>query len=434
MAEVALSRGARMADQHFHEDQRPVIEFNHHSREYRDHWREVSRDNLTRCPVAWTEEHGGFWLVSGYAPLTQAIRDDAAFSSYHDPTGDVNGYQGIMIPPFPRYPIPIELDPPEFFTYRRLLNPHFSPESSKNWEPYVRATTADILDRVCAAGEMDLVLDLANPVPASVTLKLLGLPLDDWAEFAATIHEMTYTTPGTAEFARAATGMGRITETVRRTVDERRVEPADDLISHLVRATVDGAPVDDDRLHSMITLVLAGGVDTTTSLLANALYWLHRHPRQRQRLIDDPALIPTAADEFLRYFAPVQMLARTATRDVVLGGQEIRAGERVMLSFAAANQDPEVFSDPDTLDLARFPNRHVAFGAGIHRCLGAHLARVEFCVILEEVLARIPDYQVDESAAKRYPSIAAANGYITMPATFTPSRPGRIPHPGKSEI
>ncbi|WP_067479317.1 cytochrome P450 [Actinomadura hibisca] len=402
---------------------RPVVDFDHHSREYRDGWQEISERNAAGCPVAWTERHGGFWLVSGHAPLVEAIRDDAAFSSAHDLTGAPGGYQGIMIPAFPRRSIPIELDPPEFFHYRRLLNPRLSPEAARRWEPYTRRVTAACLDRVSRAGRMDLVLDLATPVPAVVTMKLLGIPLADWERFAATIHQMTYTTPGTEEFDVAARGMGDIVQAVQQSIQERRRRPADDLISHLVAARVEGEPLDAERLTGMCTTVLAGGVDTTTSLLANALHWLHRHPDQRRRLAADPGLLTAATDEFLRFFAPVQMLARTATRDVVLGGQRIGAGERVMLSFAAANRDPAVFPDPGHLDLARSPNRHLALGAGIHRCVGAHLARVVFATVLREVLTRMPDYRVREAEARRYPSIAAANGYVSMPATFTPHAP-----------
>lgn len=166
--------------------------------------------------------------------------------------------------------------------------------------------------------------------------------------------------------------------------------------------------------------------------MSHALHWLHRNPAERDRLIADPGLLPTAVDEFLRVLAPVQFMSRTATRDVELGGQRIAAGERVMLAFAAANRDPAAFDRPAEMRLDRSPNRHVAFGSGVHRCVGAHLAKVEAVVMLDEILRRIPDYVIDEQAARRYPSIGAINGYIGMPrpspARPRSARPSRWPH------
>jgi len=160
-------------------------------------------------------------------------------------------------------------------------------------------------------------------------------------------------------------------------------------------------------------------VDTTGSLLSSVLEYLSRHEDVRARLIADPALIPQATEEFLRYFAPVQALARTAARDCVIGGQHIAAGERVQLSWSSANFDEDAFDDPDELRIDRFSNRHQTFGIGIHRCLGSNFARVEFKVMLEEVLRRLPDFEIGSTAC-RYRSIAIVNGWVNLPATFTP--------------
>jgi cytochrome P450 len=212
-------------------------------------------------------------------------------------------------------------------------------------------------------------------------------------------------------------------------VSERRSRPQDDLASVLATATVNGEPLPDAHVLAMCGLVAAGGVDTTTALTANALHWLHANPGHRRRLIEDPGLIPVAVEEFLRYFSPVQMMARTATRDVELGGQPIRAGDRLLLSFAAANRDPSIFTDPADLILDRTPNRYISFGNGVHRCVGSHLARVQATVMLEEILKRMPDYAIDDAQAVRYPTIGAINGYIDLPATFTPSAPVGMPFP-----
>jgi cytochrome P450 len=159
------------------------------------------------------------------------------------------------------------------------------------------------------------------------------------------------------------------------------------------------------------------------------LWWLEEHPEQRQRLIDEPALMEHATEEFLRVFTPVPALARTATTDVELGGQQLCEGDRVLMSFAAANRDPAVFDEPDEAKLDRFPNPHTSFGLGIHRCIGSNLARSWFQLMLRGVLDRMPDYTIDRGAARRNHSIGIINGFINMPATFTPSEPRGVALP-----
>jgi cytochrome P450 len=400
---------------------RVEIDFDHHSPDYARRWREISDRNLAQCPVAHTEAHGGFWLLSDYESVRDAARDDASFSSFHDVTGEGNGYQGIVIPPSPILQIPIELDPPEFTEYRQVLNPLFSPRASRRWEPDIRAITTACIDRFCASGEGDLIEQLGSPVPAVLTMKMLGLPLSDWERYSRNMHEITYLMADPEAFQPVVeTFMGLIGEVVQ-TIGARRKEPRDDLISALVQAEINGAPISDEQVTSICTLIIAGGVDTTTSLFATTLDWLDRHPDARRRLIDEPELLPTATEEFLRYFCPQQMLARTATRDIEVGGQLIGEGERVMLSWAAANRDATAFEDPDEVRLDRSPNRHTTFGLGLHRCLGSNIARLEFGIMLSELLRRLPDFRIDRDHAEPYPSIGVVNGWIRMPAHFTPS-------------
>lgn len=401
---------------------RPSIEFDHHTTDYRDRWQEISDGNLARCPVAHTSAYGGSWVVSGYEPLVEALRDHGTFSSYQDHADPTGPLRGTSNPPIPYLNVPQELDPPAHTVYRRLLNGPLSPEQSRRREPFIRQVTAACLDRFTPTGRIDLVHDLTNPVPAIVTLGVLGLPLADWERYAGPIHRMTYTPADSPSFMEVMGPVGEMMAVVAATVAARRAAPTDDLVSVLATATGDdGELLPLDFVIATCGLVIAGGVDTTTALVSHALHWLHRHPAERARLIAEPALIPTAVDEFLRVLTPVQFMSRTATRDVELGGQRISAGERVMLAFGAANRDPAAFDHPDELRLDRTPNRHVAFGYGVHRCVGAHLAKVEAVVMLDEVLRRIPDYVVDEQGAERYPSIGAVNGYIGMPATFTPT-------------
>lgn len=399
-----------------------TIDLDHHSSQYRDHWREVSDDNLARCPVAHTSAYGGSWVISGYDPVVEVLRDHATFSSFQDHSDPSSPLRGTSNPPLPYLNIPQELDPPASFIYRRLLNPPLSPERSRRREPFIRQVTGACLDRVTPTGRADLVDDLTNPVPAIVTMSILGLPLSQWDRYAMPVHRLTYSPPGSAGAIEAATAVGEMMGVVAQLVRRRRDEPADDLISALATATDDdGELLALDHVIAACGLIIAGGVDTTTALVSHALYWLYQHPDERARLIARPELIPGAVEEFLRVLSPVQFMSRTATRDVRLGGQHIASGDRVMLSFAAANRDPAAFDCPAEVRLDRSPNRHVAFGSGLHRCVGAHLARVQAVVMLEEVLRRIPDYVVAGEQARQYPSIGAINGYIEMPATFTPT-------------
>ncbi|MEU7825551.1 cytochrome P450 [Catellatospora sp. NPDC049133] len=401
---------------------RPTIELDHHSADYRDRWQEISDGNVASCPVAHTAAHGGTWVVSGYEHVVEALRDHAVYSSYQDHTDPAGPMRGTSNPPIPALNVPQELDPPLHTVYRRLLNGPLSPEQSRRREPFIRQVTAACLDRFSEKGQADLVAELTNPVPAIVTLGILGVPLADWERYAGPIHLLTYSPPGSETWTEAMTAVGEMMAVLGALVVARRTAPTDDLISVLATATGDdGELLPLDHVIATAGLVVAGGVDTTTALVSHALHWLHRNPAERDRLIADPGLLPTAVDEFLRVLAPVQFMSRTATRDTVLGGQHIAAGERVMLAFAAANRDPAAFDCPAEMRLDRAPNRHVAFGSGVHRCVGAHLAKVEAVVMLDEILRRIPDYVVDEQAALRYPSIGAINGYIGMPATFTPT-------------
>jgi cytochrome P450 len=206
------------------------------------------------------------------------------------------------------------------------------------------------------------------------------------------------------------------------TIAERRASPKDDLISFLVRVEVEGKTLSDGEALEIVSLVLQGGVDTTTSLMANALLYLHQDRDARTRLIEEPELRKFACEEFLRVVTPVQTLARTVTRDTELGECQLPKGDRVLVAWASANRDERMFPQPDTIVLDRFPNRHLSFGVGIHRCIGSNLARAQFLAVLDAVLHRMPDYNVLEEEVRRYPSMGMVHGVISIPATFTPGQ------------
>jgi cytochrome P450 len=401
----------------------PEVEFDHHTPEYADHWPELTAELRAKCPVTHTSAWGGFYVATTYEHVGEVVRDDERFSSEHEVEGFEAPYTlGITIPASPNGSIPIDLDPPRNKPYRKLLDPLFSPKASARWEPFLRDAVTACIDSFIESGEGDIVYDLANPIPALLTCKLMGLPVEDWHIYADPMHEIVYTPPGTPEYEEIQQQVNLMLGKIFEAVQARRTEPQDDLITILVQAEIEGAPIPDDVIMQILFLVLVGGVDTTTSVMANALRWLSQHPDERDRLRQDPTLLPTAREEMLRYFTPTQGLARTCTRDTELAGVPLSLGDRVFMSFAAANRDPAVFPDPDAMVLDRAPNPHATFGMGVHRCLGSNIARVEFDVVVSEVLRRLPDFVVDEAGSKRYDTVGVVNGWQRMPMTFTPGQ------------
>jgi len=402
------------------------VDVDHTSPEYARNFHAIARELREDCPVAFSKHHGGYWLVTDYESCAHALRDDAVFSSLHA-VEEIDGirYGGVNIPEAPYQNALIEMDPPEWNIFRRILNPVFAPPRVEELRPRVLEFTTDCIDKVIESGAIDFVLDLANPVPAMVTLLILGLPLEDWGKYAEPTHEVVYTRPGTPAFEKAVAGQQWMFETLYREIVDRRTSPRDDVLTQLVTSKIDGRRLTDEEIVSMLNTVVNGGVDTTTSLLSNAIEHLDRDRESRQLLIDRPEMIPTATEEFLRYFSPVHAFSRTVVRDTELEGQQLRPGDRVLLCFGSANRDHTQFPDPDTFIPDRFPNRHVAFGLGKHRCIGSTLARHQFAIMLEQVLRRMPDYVIDRERTERYPSIGIVNGYIMMPARFTPGRRSR---------
>jgi cytochrome P450 len=407
---------------------KPVVDLDHHSEPFaRDPLAAVTAARAS-CPVGWSPHHGGFWALTRYDDVVRVLNDATTFSSRHD-LEPSSPFKGVTIPPPPMCFIPVETDPPEFMAYRRLLNPMFSPAAVARLEPTMAAFTDWCIDQASERGTIDLVYDLASPVPAMVTLELLGLPTGEWQRYATTFHDMAGYPPGSPELEAAFSSAAEITADLTSLVAARRASPGRPRrggVDDLVDATVDGAPIPVPVVVDMIKLILAGGIDTTTGAAAGAFVHLAGDPGARQRLAATPALMERAVEEFVRWVTPTPVLARTATCPVHVGGQEIGEHERVMANLFAANRDPAAFERPDDVVLDRAPNRHASFGFGIHRCVGANLARAELAVMLSRVLSRIPDYEVDLSRARRYPSAGVQHGWVTLPATFTPpARPPR---------
>jgi cytochrome P450 len=398
---------------------RPMVDFDHWSHEYAKAPDDYNLRYSAKCPVAYSEHHGGYWFVTGYDELSTVVHDDARFSSRHDLPNGSTPYQGTQHPPTPFRVAPLETDPPEHSLWRQGLSPYFSPKAVKRYVPWIQDVATALIDEHIESGSIDLLDDLTSPLASIVNMKVLGIPAERGKEFAHLSHAIAFTSPATPEFAQIYADYQGAVASLIDVIHARRAEPRDDVISLLAHMHLGDRRMTDDEAMEALDLIVSAGIDTTASGMASALKYLNDHPEDRQRLIDEPVLIPKATEEFLRYYSPVQVLARTATCDTELGGQQIREGERVLVSWAAANVDDRVFPDPTRVSFDRFPNRHAAFGLGVHRCLGAHIARADFNVVLKEVLTRMPDYRLG-AGVEAYGCIGVVRGFVNLPATFTP--------------
>jgi len=355
-----------------------------------DHWDpELAEDPFPvyealreRCPVAHSDVYGGFFILSRYEDIQSAARNHQTFSS-----------RSLLIPAMGRTPNspPLDLDPPEHTLFRQVLLPYFSPGRTQKLEPITRSMAAALVEGFASQGRCDVSQDFAKHVPIAVLSHVLGVEPSDEALFSKWTHFIVSGGPDPEVSAQANV---EICEYFAQLIELRRKEPKDDLVSFLVNAQVGEEAMSTKDQLGVASLLLVAGIDTTWSMLGNSLWWLAQHPAARHRLAEDPALWPSAVEELLRRFAPVSVV-RIVTEDVSIDGAAIPADEHVLLPFPAANLDPEAFPEPYTLKLDRAPNRHLAFGAGVHRCIGAHLARMELRVGLEEFLRRIPDFELD---------------------------------------
>jgi cytochrome P450 len=251
---------------------------------------------------------------------------------------------------------------------------------------------------------------------------MVGIPLDGWQRWADAHHAVQYAEPGSAEYSRAVEDFGWQFEQLTVAIVERRANPRDDMLTSLAQAESGGAPLDPAIGAGVLMTVIGGGVDTTTSLFANALIHLSRHPEHRAWLLEDlNGRVPVAVEEFLRIYPPVRAVARLIKREVDFAGEHMCPGEPVLVPVLSANFDPAQFEEAEQVHLDREVNRHVSFGLGIHRCVGSSVARTVIHIMLEHVLRRMPDVSVDESSGRRYGPMSAVDGWISLPARFTPA-------------
>ena len=300
------------------------------------------------------------------------------------------------------------------------MEPLVSPASLKMLAPWMRNLASRLIDGFIESGAGDLVVDLAAPLTAIVTLKLAGLPQDQWTQYLARWRgEAGGTANPDDARARALDGfMWTRNAFADAIAAQRRVPIEGSLIARMLAASIGERPLREDEMLAMLINFVGGGLETTQALLGSAWAYLGRHPAVRDELKTDPELVSGAIEEMLRLFAPQPGLARIATRDTQLNGETIREGERLLMCWPAGNRDPAVFADPDQLDIRRRPNHHVTFGRGAHRCLGANLTRLEARICIDAVLGRLPDYALVEAGLCRITKPADLHGYLRVPVTF----------------
>lgn len=396
-------------------EQYAAVEFDHHSPEFAaDPW-PVLTDLRERCPVAHTSSYGGFWVVTRYDDIRTVALDDETFSSAHSITIPAKKNVG-------QRSIPIETDPPMFQKYRRIMHPLFTPPAIAKLEPAIEKFANACVDEFIEAGECDIVHDLADPLPALTTLHMLGLPTEMWRDFSEPLHSTVFLRQDNPLRANNTGRLAWIREYLAEQIAERRRHPREDMITRLTQATIDDRVLDDVEVLEMVTLTIQGGFDTTGSAISSAILQLDNNPEFRRQLVAEPDKLQVAVEEFLRFEAPQLALARMANKDVEIGGQQIKAGEHVLLVWASGNRDAEFFDDPDELKIDRFPNRHMTFGLGAHRCLGSTLARKEIMAALRVVLDRLPDFRVDRERVVRAETIGVTYGCFSLGIHFTPGR------------
>jgi cytochrome P450 len=366
------------------------------------HWASLAS---SPCPIAKTSKWGGSWMLIKYEDVRDAIQDPDRFSSRA-----VEAAGEVPAPGREFYMPPVTSPPSEHSAHRDIIAPFLAPRAVQKLEPLMRAEARRLASNLAERGGGDAAADFARPFTLSVLMQIFDLPESLHEQFADWANRVLRVGPQDQEFRKRT--LDEIIEFLDKLISERASNPRDDVVSHVARASLDGEPLSrKHKIGTLMELVIAGA-DTTWSTLGASLWHLASHPQDRATLIANPALLKSGAvEEFLRMFAPVTV-ARIVTEDTVKYGRCMGANERLILPTAAANRDAAIFDAPNELKLDRKANRHIAFGAGIHRCVGSHLARTELRIALEEWLAAMPNFELTDP-----PAVVWAKGQVRGPDT-----------------
>jgi cytochrome P450 len=359
---------------------------------------DVYRELREESPVFW-QPLMQTWVLTRYDDNLAVLRDHASFSSERTRARNalvqqLESYR-LSSGPLGTTPTMLSIDPPAHTRMRHLVNKAFTPRVVERIRPHIAEIAGELLDALPDAHELDVVRDIAIPLPMIVIAEVLGVPLSDRERFKTWSTDVANSLGGPFQppdvLDRARQSSNEIADYFRDQIAQRRKAPRDDLLSALCAAEEQGDLLSEDELIATCILLLIAGNETTTNLIGNGMLALLNHPDERRRLQTDPDLIESAVDEMLRYESSVQMTSRIVDHDLEFRGQRFEEGQVVLVMLAAANRDPAQFPDPDRFDVARKPNRHIAFGQGIHYCLGAPLALAEAQVVFQTLLRRLPN-------------------------------------------
>jgi cytochrome P450 len=352
---------------------------------------EQMKEMRSQCPVAYTSRAGGYWTVLKHADIQAIAIDTQTYCNGGSPR------HGVPL-------APLEVDPPQHREFRSLLNPFFMPKRVQALEPRVRVITDRLLQPLLAAGEGDIAKEFSYPLPVLTLCALLDLQENLWPHIKRLSEQSLLVESPNAVFqGKARAAHLELLDWARELVKDRQEQPRapdSDIIAALLNGKVAGQPIEEETVAGIIRLLISAGHNSTTSGLGNALLFLAEHPHEQERSRQTPTEIPLAIEELLRYETPVQAMPRYLKKDSILGGRELHSRERVDLMFGSANRDEAVFENADQCILSRKPNRHIAFGHGIHSCLGAPVARMEMRVALEELLSRTKSFRATSPALR----------------------------------
>jgi cytochrome P450 len=394
-----------------------IIDFDHHAPALRDdNTGELKRlmYNEGGCPMGRSESHGGFWAIWGYQALYDAVQNWELFSSGHS----TECPKGVPSAPYVDPLIPIDLDGQIQQDFRKVVLNWFNPGHAKGMKDRVEQICDDLIDNFIERGEAELSYELFTALPAIVTLEMLDWESDRWREWVGWVHALIH--DGVLEPERAMDGVMNLYGSIGTEIARRREKMGDDLFSDMMRTPMNGRLLTDIELRDFALLVLLGGMDTTSGTTGNTLLLVDKDPVLRQQLIDEVDAMPKIIEEFLRIAGPGGGLYRRVTKDAEFHGEQLSEGDKVLMMFWAANRDPAAFPDPETVDIHRQNNRHMAFGLGPHRCLGSHHARLMLSTLLKGVFTRIPDFKVNWEGIERFDDCGSVYAVRHLPVTFTP--------------
>ncbi len=361
----------------------------------------------------YRNEEFDFWALSRHEDVLAAFRNVDAYSNSHGVSLDPSAFSADAH----RYMSFLALDPPRHTRMRSLVGKGFTPRKVAGMETRIREIAVGHIERALEFDTFDFIRDVAGKVPMDVISDLVGVPTADRDELRRLADLVVHREDGVYDVPPAGLEAAlRLAEYYQAMVDERRRTPSDDLTSALLEAEIDGDRLTDEEIIGVLSLMVVAGNETTTKLLGNAWYWGWRFPDERAPALADPGRVPDWVEETLRFDGSTQMLLRMTRVPLELHGVAVPAGARMVLLIGAANRDPAVFPDPDRYDLDRDTTKLVSFGNGRHFCMGAPLARLEARLVLEELVARVSDYEVDESRSQRVHSVNV-RGFAALPTT-----------------